>query len=448
MSEFEAKVSPGTKHAAASMRGDDSVVEEKVRFFEKLASSPGTYSKQSAFHSYTTRTTGGEWFTKSETTRISTSNNISSPPVGFEAYTAKENIIQELPVEPSPVAHVPIVSSAKHANNLFSQSARTNLQEYLPQLLPTVFDAPNFDPIADAQALRKAMKGWGTDEATILDIITKRSNRQRQEIYQAFKKEFGRDLISDLKKELGGDFEDVIVGLMMQPIEYEATELRKAMKGAGTDEKALIEILLTKTNGEMQRLVDCYNSLYETTLDDRIRSETSGDLQRLLILAVSCARDEHSFNPEKAHEQAMSLYNAGEKKLGTDEETFVILLGHAGRQQLLAVFEEYKAISGITLEQAVKSEFSGDLHKAILTIIQCMQSRPRYYAKRLHKAMEGLGTDDDTLIRILVSRSEIDLGNIKKEYETLYGCTLLSAIKQGETSGDYKKALCAIVGSA
>ncbi|KAK2726888.1 hypothetical protein QYM36_007663 [Artemia franciscana] len=58
----------------------------------------------------------------------------------------------------------------------------------------------------------------------------------------------------------------------------------------------------------------------------------------------------------------------GEKKLGTDEETFVILLGHAGRQQLLAVFEEYKAIFGITLEQAVKSEFSGDLHKAILTI--------------------------------------------------------------------------------
>jgi len=71
---------------------------------------------------------------------------------------------------------------------------------------------------------------------------------------------FLQDLISDLKKELGGDFEDVIVGLMMQPIEYEATELRKAMKGAGTDEKALIEILLTKTNDEMQRLVDCYNS--------------------------------------------------------------------------------------------------------------------------------------------------------------------------------------------
>jgi len=62
------------------------------------------------------------------------------------------------------------------------------------------------------------------------------------------------------------------------------------------------------------------------------------------------------------------LFISGEKKLGTDEETFVILLGHAGRQQLLAVFEEYKAISGITLEQAVKSEFSGDLHKAILTI--------------------------------------------------------------------------------
>lgn len=47
--------------------------------------------------------------------------------------------------------------------------------------------------------------------------------------------------------------------------------------------------------------------------------------------------------------------------------------------------------------------------------------------------MDGMGTDDKTLMRILISRCEFDLGNIKREYEKLYNKTLLSAVKVSQS---------------
>lgn len=55
---------------------------------------------------------------------------------------------------------------------------------------PTVQPAQNFDPVADAQALRKAMKGFGTDEDALINIICRRSNEQRQVSITVFQIEF------------------------------------------------------------------------------------------------------------------------------------------------------------------------------------------------------------------------------------------------------------------
>ena len=39
-----------------------------------------------------------------------------------------------------------------------------------------------------------------------------------------------QDLIENLKSELSGDFEKVMVGLVMTPLEYDAHELKSAIK--------------------------------------------------------------------------------------------------------------------------------------------------------------------------------------------------------------------------
>ncbi|XP_044737114.1 annexin B10 isoform X2 [Chrysoperla carnea] len=313
---------------------------------------------------------------------------------------------------------------------------------------PTIGPKDGFDPVEDGTKLRTAMKGFGTDEQAIIDVLTSVNNVQRQELRNFFTTEYGRDLIKDLKSELGGHFEDVIIALMLPPVEYLCKELHKAMKGIGTEEHALIEIVCTKNNDEIKQIVDKYEEMYDRPLAEHLCSETGGDFRRLLTLIITGVRnDESEVNPEKAREQAEALYNAGEAKWGTDEEIFNKILAHESFAQLKLVFEQYKEVSGNTMEQAIKHELDGELKEAMLAIVECVQSPPAFFAKRLHAAMAGVGTDDRTLIRIIVSRSEIDLGDIKKEFERIYDKTLESFVK-GETSGDYKRALVALIGGA
>jgi annexin A7/11 len=309
---------------------------------------------------------------------------------------------------------------------------------------PTIKPIYPFDALEDAKALRKAMKGFGTDEDAIIEVLTKRCGGQRSDILTAYKNEFGRDLIKDLKSELGGKFEDLVLALMDPPFEYLAGQLHKAMDKIGTNEDVLTEILCTRGNAEINQINQAYAHLYGKSLEDDISSEVSGDYKRLLVMLLTCSRNEHVVEPERATEMAESLYDAGEGKLGTDEEAFTTLLAHQSFYQLKLVFDEYANISGKTIQQAVESELGGELKEAILTIARRTESAPRYFAEQLKAAMKGAGTADSTLIRIIVSRSEIDLEAIKKEYMALYHKTLESAVKD-ETGGDYEKALISII---
>jgi hypothetical protein len=65
----------------------------------------------------------------------------------------------------------------------------------------------------------------------------------------------------------------------------------------------------------------------------------------------------------------------------------------------------------------------------ILFLVQCVRNTPGYFATKLYKSMKGLGTDDATLIRVVVTRCEVDMVVIKQEFQRQYQKTLASFIK-------------------
>lgn len=311
----------------------------------------------------------------------------------------------------------------------------------------TIKAPPSIDPEADAAVLRKAMKGMGTDEAAVIGLLTKRTNAQRQQIMVKFKLMYGKDLIKELKSELSGNFEDYIVALLDPKTLYDAKCLRYAMKGAGTDERALIEILCTRTNKEIHEIIAAYKAEFGRNLEKDVVSETSGHFKRLLVSMCQGAREENTaVDMAKATREAQELYSAGEKKLGTDESKFNHILATRSYPQLLATFDEYTKVSQRDILNSIDREMSGDLKVGFRTVVMCVRSRAAYFAERLYQSMKGAGTDDATLIRVVITRSEVDLVEIKKEFLNMYHKTLYKMI-EGDTSGDYRRGLQAVVGA-
>ncbi|XP_012513678.1 PREDICTED: annexin A6 [Propithecus coquereli] len=310
----------------------------------------------------------------------------------------------------------------------------------------SIHDFPDFDPSQDAEALYAAMKGFGSDKEAILELITTRSNRQRQEVCQSYKSLYGKDLIADLKYELTGKFERLIVGLM-RPLAYcDAKEIKDAISGIGTDEKCLIEILASRTNEQIHQLVAAYKDAYERDLEADIMGDTSGHFQKMLVVLLQGTREEDDVVSEDLVQQdVQDLYEAGELKWGTDEAQFIYILGNRSKQHLRLVFDEYLRTTGKPIEASIRGELSGDFEKLMLAVVKCIRSTPEYFAERLFKAMKGLGTRDNTLIRIMVSRSELDMLDIREIFRTKYEKSLYSMIKN-DTSGEYKKALLKLCG--
>uniref|UniRef100_A0A4W5MC51 Annexin n=1 Tax=Hucho hucho TaxID=62062 RepID=A0A4W5MC51_9TELE len=177
-------------------------------------------------------------------------------------------------------------------------------------------------------ALAGLEAGFGVDEATIINVLTKRTYSQRREVAFAYERRAKKDLVTALKGALSGSLETVILGLMKSTAQYDASEIKGSIKGLGTDEEVLIEIVCSRSSSELAEIKTVYKELFKKDLEKDVAGDTSGDFAKLLLALVQAKRAEPSsvVDYEKIDEDARDLYDAGVKRKGTDVATWISIM--------------------------------------------------------------------------------------------------------------------------
>ena len=211
------------------------------------------------------------------------------------------------------------------------------------------------------------------------------------------------------------------------------------------DEHVLIEIMCTKSNGEIRKILATYQQLYGKRLEQGIREYKTGNFKNILKILSAAKRDESETTDLKAANDDAETLKKQFKKTTIEEKPIIELLCAKSYTQIKLIAEQYKKLGGSSLEKAVKRNFSDSVKDALLAIIRMSRCPSEYYARRINKAINNYLLDDRALGRLIITRSEIDLMNIKEEFARVFRKSIKDCLKK-EITGSYKLALLTLLG--
>ncbi|XP_008794526.2 LOW QUALITY PROTEIN: annexin D1-like [Phoenix dactylifera] len=300
-------------------------------------------------------------------------------------------------------------------------------------------------PSEDAEQLRKAFEGWGTNEGLIISILGHRSAAQRRAIRQAYRQSYNEELLKALDGEISGDFERAVLLWTLDPAERDAWLANEAVRKWRPENRVLIEIACARSSGELFAVRQAYHARFKRSLEEDVAAHTTGDFRKLLVPLVSAYRYEgEEINLTLAKSEARMLHEKISDKAYNHEELIRILTTRS-KAQLIKTFNHYNDEFGKPVNKDLKSDPKDDFLAALRATIRCICCPERYFEKVIRLAINGLGTDENALTRVITIRAEVDLKVIAEVYQKRNSMPLERAIK-GDTSGDYEAMLLALLG--
>ncbi|KAK8710000.1 hypothetical protein V6N13_145345 [Hibiscus sabdariffa] len=301
-------------------------------------------------------------------------------------------------------------------------------------------------PSEDAEQLRHAFEGWGTNEQLIIDILAHRNATQRNLIRKTYHEAYGKDLLRSLDEELTSDFERAVVLFTLDPAERDAYLANQSTKRFTSSNWVIMEIACTRSSLQLFNVRKAYHARYKKSLEEDVAHHTKGDYRKLLVPLVSAFRYEgEEVNMTLAKSEAKILRDKISDKEYSDEEVIRIVTTRS-KAQLNATLNHYNTAFGNAINKDLKADADDEFLKLLRAAIKCLTVPEKYFEKVLRQAINKLGTDEWALTRVVTTRAEVDMVRIKEEYQRRNSVTLEKAIA-GDTSGDYEKMLLALIGA-
>jgi hypothetical protein len=244
-----------------------------------------------------------------------------------------------------------------------------------------------FDPQVDAETLYIASRSVGGGEDKIIPILCTRSKVELVEICSVFHKRYGKHLEEWISKS--GKCKKLLSALVRPIADYDAGLVKKAVKGLGTDDALLIEVLCTRKNQEIQNMKVAYKSIYRVEMEKDVADDTSFNYKKLLLSILAGNRTDNlaPIDVELVKKDANALYRAGEGRLSrTDDTAFIQILSTRSFVHIQALIEVYQRVVGHKLKDAISSETSGDFKKALWVLAK---PQGKFFAKEIHDSVDS-----------------------------------------------------------
>lgn len=314
----------------------------------------------------------------------------------------------------------------------------------------------------DAIKLQQAMRGLGTDEANLIRILAFKNNSHLRRVRRHFDDKFGArgNLFQWIEDDTSGDFKSFLLSLAQEESEMIADALYKAMKGMGTDDDLLINTLATRNPVEIEKAKLAFEKKYPgDDLIKWIRDDTSGDYQKVLLALVDkkgyyCKRIYETISGAgtddseliriivslKHHDEIKKIVSEFSDPYGYAIDLTTALEMEFSTPTLREIAVTYEQMYNQPLKNALAGDVSGKYGQLILGLMEDQASRDANY---IRQACVGMGTNDEKLTELLVTRGENERAAIADQYIRTFGKSLAEEVSS-ETSFNYKQILLAL----
>ena len=290
----------------------------------------------------------------------------------------------------------------------------------------------------DVEDLKKLIENM--DYSGMTNFVTKRSHKELMKLRQIYKIKFGIDLMPELKSNLPGIYKKTVLALFTDPVEYDIDTIYKCMK-SDTSKNEMIEIFASRPDWYLNKIKNLYAKKYNLDLEDQIKEGTLDDFKKLLLGILQCQRSTNEApDLDYCKRVAEDLEQEESEKLTVDSTINIIFI-QSSPQEMLTISKEYNKSTQKLITETIDKNFKGDVKRLLKAILIAKISPSEYYANLIYEAISGTLLDE--CARLLVTRAEIDLNQIKKYYKKLYENDITEDIRSKD-SNEYTNLLIEI----